>query len=49
MELAIVVTVIVVALGFDFTNGFNDAATAIAATVTTRAMTPRADSSWPPP
>lgn len=41
MELAIVLMVIVVALGFDFTNGFNDAATAIAATVSTRAMTPR--------
>jgi PiT family inorganic phosphate transporter len=42
VELAIVAAVIIVALGFDFTNGFNDAATAIATTVSTRAMSPRA-------
>jgi PiT family inorganic phosphate transporter len=41
VELVIVLAVIVVALGFDFTNGFNDAATAIATTVSTRAMSPR--------
>jgi len=32
---------IVVALGFDFTNGFHDAANAIATSVSTRALTPR--------
>jgi PiT family inorganic phosphate transporter len=32
---------IVVALGFDYTNGFHDAANAIATTVSTRALTPR--------
>ena len=33
---------IVVALGFDYTNGFHDAANAIATSVSTRALTPRA-------
>jgi inorganic phosphate transporter, PiT family len=37
----IVVTVIVVALFFDYTNGFHDAANAIATSVSTRALTPR--------
>ncbi|HET7405917.1 MAG TPA: inorganic phosphate transporter [Mycobacteriales bacterium] len=32
---------IVIALGFDFTNGFHDAANAIATSVSTRALTPR--------
>ena len=41
MELAAVVVVIVVALGFDYTNGFHDAANAIATSVATRALTPR--------
>ncbi|MGI8434941.1 MAG: inorganic phosphate transporter [Nocardioidaceae bacterium] len=41
MELALVVTVVVVALGFDYTNGFHDAANAIATSVSTRALTPR--------
>jgi inorganic phosphate transporter, PiT family len=35
------VALIVVALGFDFTNGFHDAANAIATSVSTRALTPR--------
>jgi PiT family inorganic phosphate transporter len=35
------VILIVVALGFDFTNGFHDAANAIATSVSTRALTPR--------
>jgi PiT family inorganic phosphate transporter len=35
------VTVIVVALFFDFTNGFHDAANAIATSVSTRAVSPR--------
>jgi PiT family inorganic phosphate transporter len=33
---------VVVALGFDYTNGFHDAANAIATSVSTRALTPRA-------
>jgi PiT family inorganic phosphate transporter len=41
MELAAIVTVIVVALIFDFTNGFHDAANAIATSISTRALTPR--------
>lgn len=36
------VIVVIVALGFDFTNGFHDAANAIATSVGTRALTPRA-------
>jgi PiT family inorganic phosphate transporter len=35
------VLVVVVALGFDFTNGFHDTANAIATSVGTRAVTPR--------
>ncbi|AEA25116.1 phosphate transporter [Pseudonocardia dioxanivorans CB1190] len=42
MELAAVVVVIVVALAFDYTNGFHDAANAIATSVSTRALSPRA-------
>jgi phosphate/sulfate permease len=38
---ALAVLIIVVALGFDFTNGFHDAGNAIATTVSTRALTPR--------
>jgi PiT family inorganic phosphate transporter len=41
VELTLVVIVIVVALGFDYTNGFHDAANAIATSVSTRALTPR--------
>ena len=36
------IAVIVVALSFDYTNGFHDAANAIATSVSTRALTPRA-------
>ncbi len=42
MESALIVAVIIVALGFDYTNGFHDAANAIATSVSTRALTPRA-------
>ena len=38
MELAIVIAVIVVALVFDYTNGFHDAANAIATSISTRAL-----------
>jgi inorganic phosphate transporter, PiT family len=41
MELALVVAVVVVALIFDYTNGFHDAANAIATSISTRALTPR--------
>ncbi|HET7325829.1 MAG TPA: inorganic phosphate transporter [Nocardioidaceae bacterium] len=41
MELALIIAVIVVALTFDYTNGFHDAANAIATSVSTRALTPR--------
>ncbi len=42
MEAVLVVVVVALALGFDFTNGFHDAANAIATSVSTRALTPRA-------
>ncbi len=41
MEIALVVVVVAFALGFDYTNGFHDAANAIATSVSTRALTPR--------
>jgi PiT family inorganic phosphate transporter len=40
-ELAAVLAVIVVAMAFDYTNGFHDAANAIATSVSTRALSPR--------
>jgi PiT family inorganic phosphate transporter len=42
VEFALILVVIVVALGFDYTNGFHDAANAIATSVSTRALSPRA-------
>ena len=42
METLGLVILIVVALGFDYTNGFHDAANAIATSVSTRALSPRA-------
>jgi PiT family inorganic phosphate transporter len=41
MELALLVTVVAVALFFDFTNGFHDTANSIATSVSTRALSPR--------
>ncbi|MCL8026222.1 inorganic phosphate transporter [Nocardioides bruguierae] len=41
MDLAIIVAVVVIALVFDYTNGFHDAANAVATSVSTRALTPR--------
>ena len=41
-ELAGLVAIVVIALAFDYTNGFHDAANAIATAVSTRALTPRA-------
>ncbi len=39
--MALLVITIVVALAFDFTNGFHDTANAVATTVSTRALSPR--------
>lgn len=41
LVMVMVVTVVVIALVFDYTNGFHDAANAIATSVSTRALTPR--------
>jgi PiT family inorganic phosphate transporter len=41
VDLAIIFAVVAVALIFDYTNGFHDAANAIATSVSTRALTPR--------
>ncbi|GAA4708228.1 inorganic phosphate transporter [Nocardioides conyzicola] len=41
MDLAILIAVVVIALAFDYTNGFHDAANAIATSISTRALTPR--------
>jgi inorganic phosphate transporter, PiT family len=41
VDAVLLVTVVVVALGFDFTNGFHDTANAVATSVSTRALTPR--------
>ncbi len=41
MELFTIIAVIATALVFDYTNGFHDAANAIATSVSTRALTPR--------
>jgi inorganic phosphate transporter, PiT family len=41
VEFALVIAVVVVALAFDYTNGFHDAANAIATAISTRALTPR--------
>jgi len=41
MNDVLLVAVVVIALGFDFTNGFHDTANAIATSVGTRALTPR--------
>jgi inorganic phosphate transporter, PiT family len=41
LVLALVIATVVIALFFDYTNGFHDAANAIATSVSTRALTPR--------
>src|SRR5690242_8848063 len=41
MDNALLVVVVVVALAFDFTNGFHDTANAVATSVSTRALSPR--------
>jgi PiT family inorganic phosphate transporter len=44
--LLVLVLLIVVALAFDFMNGFHDAANSIATVVSTRVLTPRAAVAW---
>ncbi len=41
MDLFFTIVVVVFAMGFNYTNGFHDAANAIATSVSTRALTPR--------
>src|SRR2546426_10581543 len=44
--MVILVLLILVALAFDFMNGFHDAANSIATVVSTRVLTPRAAVAW---
>jgi PiT family inorganic phosphate transporter len=46
LELVAVVVTIAVALGFDFVNGFHDAANSIATVVSTRVLSPRTAVAW---
>jgi inorganic phosphate transporter, PiT family len=46
LELVAIVAIVVLALVFDFTNGFHDAANSIATVVSTRVLTPRAAVVW---
>jgi len=46
LALVAVVAIVVLALVFDFTNGFRDAANSIATVVSTRVLTPRAAVVW---
>jgi PiT family inorganic phosphate transporter len=46
MDTFAVVVVVLVALGFDFVNGFHDAANSIATVVSTRVLTPRQAVMW---
>ena len=41
MIVGIIIAIVAIALVFDFTNGFHDAANAIATSISTRALTPR--------
>src|SRR5690349_23326127 len=45
-QLIAVILVILIALGFDFVNGFHDAANSIATVVSTRVLTPRQAVVW---
>ncbi|MDQ1402212.1 MAG: inorganic phosphate transporter, PiT family [Actinomycetota bacterium] len=45
MELGVII-VVVVALAFDYTNGFHDAANSIATVVSTRVLSPRSAVAW---
>src|SRR5437867_9492522 len=46
MKLASVILVIVIAVFFDYSNGFHDAANSIATVVSTRVLTPRIAVAW---
>ena len=46
MDDVFLVVVVIAALGFDFVNGFHDAANSIATVVSTRVLTPRAAVAW---
>src|SRR3990170_3599549 len=46
MEDLALILVVAVALGFDFTNGFHDAANSIATVVATRVLSPRYAVMW---
>ena len=46
ISLGVVVTLVIVALLFDFMNGFHDAANSIATVVSTRVLSPRAAVLW---
>ena len=46
MDLFVVIIIIALALGFDFTNGFHDAANSIATIVSTRVLTPKQAVIW---
>lgn len=46
LQLLAVIVVILVALGFDFVNGFHDAANSIATVVSTRVLSPRVAVGW---
>jgi PiT family inorganic phosphate transporter len=44
--MALLVTIVLIALAFDFINGFHDAANSVATIVSTRVLTPRAAVMW---
>src|ERR671913_158417 len=46
LALLSVIAIVVLALVFDFTNGFHDAANSIATVVSTRVLTPRVAVAW---
>ena len=46
LTLLLVVVVILIALAFDYINGFHDAANSIATVVATRVLTPGTGRSW---
>jgi PiT family inorganic phosphate transporter len=45
-HLLLVIAIVLIALAFDFINGFHDAANSIATVVSTRVLTPRAAVAW---
>src|SRR3954462_9693522 len=45
-QLILVIAIVLVALAFDYINGFHDAANSIATVVSTRVLTPRVAVAW---